>query len=65
MQIKSEIEVDAVDLRQALSIYLGSKLDSHITVTVTDILAEGVAIKTAVVVKATLKKELVGSYMDR
>lgn len=64
MLIKSEIEVDAADVRQAISNYLSAKLGSNITVNVKEIVANGNSITVPVTVKAVLEK-VSTSYMDR
>jgi hypothetical protein len=64
MLIKSEIEVDVSDVRQAISNYLSAKLGSNITVNVKEIVANGNSITVPVTVKAMLEK-VSTSYMDR
>ena len=64
MLIKSEIEVNAADLRQAISNYLSAKLGSDIIVNVKEIVANDSLIAAPVTVKAVLEK-ISTSYMER
>ena len=64
MLIKSEIEVDAADVMQALSNYLSAKIGSSVTVNVKEMLTNGIIIIGPLTVKAVLEK-VSTSYMDR